>query len=179
MHISKALTPMTVLATTTLLTACGGTHSVRVTGGCQAGTGGVTCRSEVEYKYVWKNTGYSVSSFDANNVRVELDQSNVNFTNSSGTMTLKIKSGSSTVATTGVSWHRVGSTLFPSNPGAVNAWVHANADLGDTMEYEIDNLEWAPHAGTNVVTAVVEYGSHAPAGDSDAIFMAPNELLGL
>lgn len=179
MNSRKIASFLAVGASTLLLTACQVTQNTSVNIYCSGGSSsGIACNAAVHHR-VNKTGSIPLSQFDANQLSVDLSQSNVAFTNSNGTLSVKVMSGSTVQATTVFAWHRVGDTLYPSTPQTVTTWVQNNGSAGDRLDFELQDLDWNPQAGTNTMTAIVEYGSSTPVGDSDSLFIAPNELLGL
>lgn len=173
---------ISILLSSMLLTACdpGDVVPDEATLSTTCPSGGAIEDCTVTATVKWVKSGIvdlnevSVSDFGLN-----MSESNVSFSSNSGSILLTVKNGNSIVATKLFSWFRSGNGIFASDPVAMQSWVTSKFELGDTLTYGFDDIEFSPHLGTNTVTMVIEYMDSGVAGVSDSLYMNEADLLGL
>lgn len=75
-----------------------------------------------------------VPGFDASQIRIDLSPTNIAVTNSTGDAIVKLYSGQTLVAQHEFAYYRSGNSLYPSDPGAINAWVTQYEGEFDTAD---------------------------------------------
>lgn len=75
-----------------------------------------------------------VPGFDASQIRIDLSPTNIAVTNSTGNAMVKLYSGQTLVAQQEFAYYRSGNSLYPSDPGAINAWVTQYEGEFDTAD---------------------------------------------
>lgn len=162
------------------LAAC--SAQVTPTLGCAGGSSsGVNCAAGVNVSVSTRRPGLDVpgfgenlaaliqgGSFDAAKLSWDFSGSTTPITTTSGNaVVVATLTNSSTVSTT-LGWTRVGQTLVPSNPTAVNSWLASIKSPIDSVDITFTTIATDNYAGTNVITGEVKYDSVVQNGAASA-----------
>lgn len=177
---------LSVFAGALLLTGCGGSVSATVKRGNTTVTGtvtyqhscnkGVKCEKEggvfVRFadavgNFFVKNAMADTTIFDASTGRIDVSTSNVTLTTTSGTGTVTLYSSGTAIASNSFNYYVNGSSIYVSNPTAVNAWENTYQGSFDSFGIEVDGLVYTPTAtGTATVNNTVVYGGAVQASSN-------------
>ncbi len=143
--------------------------------GCAGNTVSYACNGAVAYRATWKST---YGNFDADLVKINLNQSNVNLTATSGTIALSIKNTSGNVVASSVfDWYSVGNYIYPSSKSPMSAWINSNLQNGYEIGFDINGIETDGNIGINTLTTVFEYDGMT-IGASESFYLNEADLNG-
>lgn len=107
-------------------------------------------------------------SFDAAKLSWDFSGSTTPITTTSGNAAVVATLTNSTQLSTAFAWTRVGQTLVPSNPTAINSWLAGIKSPIDTISITFGTITTDNYAGTNVMTGEVKYDSVVQNGAASA-----------
>lgn len=133
---------------------------------CEIRKEGHSCRIEGGMEGGWLTTNPTTTT-NIQGMKLRVEPVNVNLTNSSGSLLLKLSNASGLVAAKTFSYYRNGQYLYITNPSAVSSWVNMFSDLNSVI-YEIRDIQYnyatsfAPGSGETASLKVTAYYNNEP-----------------
>lgn len=103
-------------------------------------------------------------AFDAAKVAWDFSNSTTPILSNSGYVNVEVTLANTATSSTSFAWTRVGQTLVPQNPSAVNAWLANLKSPVASVDFSLPTIGVDNYAGTNVITGEIKYDTVVQAG---------------
>ena len=107
-------------------------------------------------------SGGMTTSFDVSNFSMTLNTTNVSIATTSGQFTLTLLQSGSVIASANYNFYVVNGSLYPSNPGAVNAWLSGYAGVADEINISaaVDTVPTTTATTTATAVNTISYSGN-------------------